>query len=87
MSDSAQLPPEEQKPMSRWKIFLVFYFGGLFLIGSTIWVIVQIVTFIYNKTIGSSVDGFLASNSNEDLIFMAWLIAVGLFIWNVWRNG
>ncbi len=87
MPDSNQVAPEGQKPKSQWKLFFITFFGLLFLIGGAIWVVVKVVTFIYNQTIGSSVDSFFANNTTETIVFSAWLAVVGLFIGNLIRNG
>ena len=86
MSDSSQSPLEGQKPKAQWKVFFLTYFGVLFLIGSTVWVVAKVVYFIYNKTVGSSVDSFLANNTTETLVFWAWLVVVVLFLMNLSRN-
>lgn len=62
------------------------FFWSYLLIGGTIWVIAKVAVFVYNKTIGSSVDGFFANNSSENIVFWVWLIVVGLFIGNLIRN-
>ena len=87
MSESSELPSEGQKPKAQWKNFFIIFFGLLFLLGGAIWVVSKIAVFIYDKTIGSSVDGFFADNSVENIIFWAWLIVAGLFIGNMLRNG